>query len=139
MNNLFVDTSGWAELIDAGLPYHAKCLEIYHQLYRERHKLITSNYVMTELVALLASPLRVSRRQIITVVQNLRQAPHVEIIHIDKLLDSQSWQLFTQREDKNWSLVDCSSFVIMRQQRLWEALTTDHHFEQAGFTRLLKD
>jgi hypothetical protein len=139
MNNLFADTSGWAELIDAGLPHHMKCVEIYHQLHREQRKLITSNYVMTELVTLLASPLRFSRRQIITVVQSLKQSPHVEIIHIDKLLDSQSWQLFIQREDKNWSLVDCSSFEIMRQQRLWEALTTDHHFEQAGFTRLLKD
>lgn len=137
MNNMFVDTSGWAELIDAGLPHHAKCVKLYHQLCREQRKLITSNYVMTELVALLASPLRFPRRQIITVVQNLKQAPHLEIIHIDKLLDSQSWQLFSQREDKHWSLVDCSSFVIMRQQGLWEALTTDPHFEQAGFTRLL--
>jgi len=137
MKNLFVDTSGWAELIDADLPHHAKCVNIYHQLCRERRKLITSNYVMTELVALLASPLRFPRRQIITVVQSLRPSPHVEIIHVDQLLDSLSWQFFSQREDKNWSLVDGSSFVIMRQQELWEALTTDHHFEQAGFTRLL--
>jgi predicted nucleic acid-binding protein len=37
-----------------------------------------------------------------------------------------------------WSLVDCASFVVMRQQGIVEALTTDHHFEQAGFVRLLK-
>ena len=41
-------------------------------------------------------------------------------------------------QDKEWSLVDCASFVIMKQRGVTEALTTDHHFEQAGFVRLLK-
>jgi predicted nucleic acid-binding protein len=42
------------------------------------------------------------------------------------------------RPDKAWSLVDCSSFAIMQQQNISHALTSDHHFEQAGFIRLLK-
>jgi predicted nucleic acid-binding protein len=42
------------------------------------------------------------------------------------------------RHDKAWSLTDCTSFVVMRQHRLTEALTTDHHFEQAGFKMLLR-
>ena len=42
------------------------------------------------------------------------------------------------RPDKEWSLVDCASFVVMQQRGLTEVLTTDHHFEQAGFVRLLK-
>ncbi|HEX8230861.1 MAG TPA: hypothetical protein VF826_16315 [Chloroflexia bacterium] len=62
----------------------------------------------------------------------------VEIVHIDKALDEQAWELLSKRPDKDWSLVDCSSFVVMRQRGIQEALTTDHHFEQAGFTRLLK-
>ena len=40
--------------------------------------------------------------------------------------------------DKNWSVADCSSFVVMRYSNILEAFTTDHHFEQAGFVRLLK-
>lgn len=39
---------------------------------------------------------------------------------------------------KNWSLVDCISFVVMRQRRLTDALTRDGHFEQAGIRALLK-
>jgi predicted nucleic acid-binding protein len=46
--------------------------------------------------------------------------------------------LLSSREDKNWSLVDCSSFVVMQQRNITEALTNDYHFEQAGFVRLLK-
>jgi predicted nucleic acid-binding protein len=46
--------------------------------------------------------------------------------------------LFDKRPHKKWSLVDCISFVVMKQRRLTDALTTNHHFEQAGFQVLLK-
>ena len=71
-------------------------------------------------------------------VESIKTSPYVEIIHIDVGLDGQAWQLLTHRQDKDWSLVDCSSFVVMQQRSIVEALTTDHHFEQAGFIRLLK-
>jgi len=47
-------------------------------------------------------------------------------------------ELYAERPDKGWSLTDCISFVVMRQQGITQALTGDHHFEQAGFTALLK-
>lgn len=62
----------------------------------------------------------------------------VEVVHIDVTLDAQAWQLLTERQDKTWSLVDCASFALMQQRGISNALTTDHHFEQAGFVRLLK-
>jgi len=43
-----------------------------------------------------------------------------------------------QRADKEWSFVDCTSFLYMKRKRISLALTADHHFEQAGFTILLK-
>jgi predicted nucleic acid-binding protein len=46
--------------------------------------------------------------------------------------------LLADRPDKEWSLVDCTSFVLMERRGLTEALTTDHHFEQASFVRLLQ-
>ena len=45
--------------------------------------------------------------------------------------------LFEARADKEWSLTDCISFVVMTEQRIADALTTDHHFIQAGFNALL--
>ena len=58
-------------------------------------------------------------------------------MHIDEKLDGQAWKLFEDRLDKTWSLVDCASFVVMEERGLTEALTTDRHFKQAGFVRLL--
>jgi predicted nucleic acid-binding protein len=98
---------------------------------------VTTNYVLAELVALLTGPLRIPRPSVIAFVNGLKTSPYVEIVHVDMRLDDQAWQLLTQRQDKEWSLVDCSSFVIMHQRGMTEALTTDHHFEQAGFIRLL--
>jgi len=47
-------------------------------------------------------------------------------------------RMYQRRPDKNWSLTDCISFVVMQDHGITEALTGDHHFEQAGFVALLK-
>jgi len=60
------------------------------------------------------------------------------VVHIDPDLDAEAWALFRRYTDKQWSLVDCASFVVMRQRGITDALTTDRHFEQAGFRRLLR-
>jgi predicted nucleic acid-binding protein len=46
--------------------------------------------------------------------------------------------LFSRRTDKEWSLTDCISFAVMQQRNITDALTTDHHFKQAGYTALLR-
>jgi predicted nucleic acid-binding protein len=69
---------------------------------------------------------------------DLRAATWVDIIHIDSALDSAAWALWMSRPDKDWSLFDSASFVVMQSQGLTEALTADHQFDQAGFVRLLK-
>ncbi len=53
-------------------------------------------------------------------------------------LHDEAWRLLTKRPDKEWSLVDCSSMVIMARRGIAEAFTSDHHFEQGGFVRSLK-
>jgi predicted nucleic acid-binding protein len=47
-------------------------------------------------------------------------------------------QFYRYRRDKNWPLTDCISFVVMEDEEIRVALTGDRHFEQAGFTALLK-
>jgi predicted nucleic acid-binding protein len=138
MANLFVDTAGWGHLLDSTQKHHALAATVYRDARQQGRKLITTNYILAELAALLTSPLRIARPKIIAFVEGLKASPYIEIIHVDASLDEQAWRLFSQRQDKEWSLVDCSSFVIMQQCGLTEALTTDHHFEQAGFIRLLK-
>jgi predicted nucleic acid-binding protein len=59
------------------------------------------------------------------------------VIPVSDTLFQLGWQLYCQRLDKDWGLTDCISFVIMQQENITEAFTTDKHFEQAGFIRLL--
>ena len=138
MPDIFADTAGWGHLIDSSQPCHAQAAGIYRKTRQEGRRLITTNYILTELVALLISPLRIPRPKIAAFVESLKASPNVEIVHIDAALDGRSWEFFKQRDDKEWTLVDCSSFVLMEECRLTEAFTTDHHFEQAGYACLLK-
>ncbi|GAX40622.1 hypothetical protein NIES4075_15880 [Tolypothrix sp. NIES-4075] len=138
MPDLFGDRSFWGNLIDPTQNYHTLAANFYRTARQQQRKVIITNYIISELVALLTSPLRLPRNATSAFIQGLKTSPYVEIIHVDAILDAQAWNLLASREDKEWSLVDCSSFVVMQQRGLMEALTTDHHFEQAGFIRLLK-
>jgi len=138
MPGIFVDTAGWGHLVDPTQEFHKQASILYRSFRRQGSRLVTTNYILAELVALLMSPLRLPRAKIIAFVAALKSSPYVDILHVDATLDAQSWQLLVERSDKDWSLVDCSSFVIMQKVGLREALTTDRNFEQAGFVRLLK-
>jgi uncharacterized protein len=134
-NSLFIDTSGWASFFIQDQPHYPQALQALSHARTENHAIITTNYIITELVALLYSPFRLPRNQIINIIKS---RSYIQIIHIDPLTDQAAWELCQNRPDKPWSLVDCSSFIIMQQHNIQQALTTDHHFEQAGFIRLLK-
>jgi predicted nucleic acid-binding protein len=135
---MFVDTSGWASAFDRKQAYHTLAATHVRSAHGAASRVITTNYILCELVGLLTSPLRVSRTRQIQLLGDLRTASWVDIVHIDAALDAAAWQLWESRLDKEWSLVDCTSFVVMQNRGLTEALTTDHHHEQAGFIRLLK-
>ena len=136
--NIFADTSGWANLLDSKQQHHQLAVSILNSLQQNNQQFVTTNYVLTELVALLTSPLRFPREKVIRFINDMKNSKFVRVIHIDETLDADSWELLSKRPDKTWSLVDCSSFVVMQRQKLTEALTTDHHFTQAGFVPLLK-
>ena len=122
---------------DASQSRHTQAASTYRTRREQGDQFITTNYILTETVALLTRPLNVARPAVIAFVETLRTATHVEVVHIDEALDEKAWRLLKERPDKAWSLVDCSSFILMRERGLREALTSDHHFEQAGFVRLL--
>ena len=137
MTPLFVDTAGWACIADKREDFHAPASAIYRESGRQKRLLITTNWIITETVALLSSR-RLPRLQLIGFIETIKTAPLIEIVHITPELDEAAWQLLQDRPDKEWSLVDCASFVLMQKRGLREVLTTDHHFDQAGFVRLLR-
>jgi len=67
----------------------------------------------------------------------LRQLPVVQIVAAGQELLLEGWRLYEQRSDKDWGLTDCISFVVMAHAQINEAFTSDQHFEQAGFVRLM--
>lgn len=75
----------------------------------------------------------------VTLLQSLEQDPQVEIISLTEELYERDFDLYRQRPDKEWGITDCISFVVMQEHGLYEALTTDEHFEQAGLIALLRD
>ena len=138
MSKLFIDTSVWASLFIPTEHYHAQAVNYFRQAQQTQQRLISTNYIITELVALLGSRQRTSRPKLFQYIDSIKLAPYVDLIHIDASTDAVAWELCKSRPDKAWSLVDCTSFVLMQQLNIQEALTTDWHFEQAGFVRLLK-
>jgi predicted nucleic acid-binding protein len=138
MPPLFADTSGWGNLVDPTQPFHLLAANTYRAARLRSQKIITTNYVLSEVVALFTSPLRIPRSTMVAFIDGLKASSFVEVAHVDEILDQDAWNLLRTRLDKDWSLVDCASFVLMQQRGITDTLTSDHHFEQAGFIRLLK-
>lgn len=135
---MFIDTAGWGEILDPRQGYHILATGLYRDARARGVGLFTTSYVIAERVALLTSPFRIPRPRVVAFIEGLKRSPYVEIVFIDQARDEQAWALLAQRQDKEWSLADCASFVVMQELGLSNALTADHHFEQAGYQLLLK-
>ncbi|MDJ0510283.1 MAG: PIN domain-containing protein [Crocosphaera sp.] len=129
---MLLDTSGLLCLHQKTEPSHTKACN----LYREATVKLTHNYILSEYVAL-ANARRFPRLKSLNFVSDLMENPYIEVVWINEYLHQEAMNLLFARQDKNYSLCDAVSFVIMRQRNIIEALTTDHHFEQEGFQRLL--
>ena len=101
-----------------------------------RASILTTDWVLMEVAdALARSECRPRVREF---VLHLRQATACEIVPASRELFDRALELYQQHADKEWTLTDCSSIVIMRERGLTDVLTADRHFEQAGFNTLLK-
>jgi predicted nucleic acid-binding protein len=78
------------------------------------------------------------RQEFVDLYKDLRANPNIDIDPCADAVLDEGISLYSQRLDKEWSLTDCTSFAVMRRDGITEALTGDHHFEQAGFVALLK-
>jgi uncharacterized protein len=134
----FADTAGWAAFFVRTEAQYADANQLIKHWRARRTIVVTTNYVLTELVAILINRVRLSHARRLAIIDTIRTASWVEIVHIDPTLDADALDLLRRRQDKPWSLVDCASFAVMTRRGIVDALTTDHHFDQAGFTRLLK-
>lgn len=130
---MLLDTSGLLACLDASESRHGNAVACYDS----RPTRLTHNYVLAELIAL-AQARRLPREPVIRFVAQLAVDRDIETIWVDQVLQHQAIALLTAQLDKTYSLCDAVSFVHMRNRGIHEALSTDHHFEQAGFSILLK-
>ena len=100
-------------------------------------RLVTSEPVLTEVLNYVSNRGSNTRRQAAAMWRDLHSHPSAIVIPGTARLLERASHLYEQMADKSWSLTDCASILIMRERSISEVLTSDHHFEQAGFKILL--
>ena len=133
MNTVFADTSFYVALWVPSDRMHPVAAEFSNE---SSARLVVTEYVLVELGNFLSRSC--SRASFPGLVRSLQRDPDTAVIPASRRLLDAGLHLYENRSDKEWSLTDCISFVVMKEQGLTEALTTDHHFEQSGFKALLK-
>jgi len=129
---VFVDTFYWIALANRNDASHQKVAEFARGY---SGKSLTTEWVLAEVADGLAS---IRHRHLIQPLRSLwRTDKNLTIVEATHELLEQGLDLFCDRADKQWSLTDCISFVVMKEHDISEALTADRHFEQAGFVALL--
>jgi len=129
---VFADRFYYLALVNPRDTAHARAADFAR---RSSFPVVTIAWVIQEMADGLAAP--PTRLAFLRLLASLQADSQTTIVDVDVGLWSRGLDLYRARPDKAWSLTDCTSFVVMQDRGLTEALTGDRHFEQAGFTMLL--
>jgi hypothetical protein len=130
---LFVDTGYIIALINETDRNHGQALALADKY--DGYPLVTTDAVLLEIGNALS---RIGRSQAVEIINYFQQAAEVTLVHLNPMLFRAAVRMFEQYADKTWGLVDCVSFLVMREMKITAVLGFDRHFVQAGF-RLLED
>jgi predicted nucleic acid-binding protein len=128
----FADTFFFLALLSDGDLAHARA----QAALRSSPQILTSEFILLELGNACARA--DDHADFLALVGGMRASPRITIVPLSSDLLNRGLALMARRPDKNWSLTDCVSFVVMEERGLTDALTADQQFEQAGFNALLK-
>ncbi len=132
-SRVFVDTLFVVAQINQRDQYHARASELAAEF--EGYPLLVTDAVLLEIGNALA---RNYREQAVAVIENFLTADEVQVVRLTPQLFELAFSEYKKHQDKEWGLIDCISFVVMRQENVNQALTFDHHFEQAEFEILMR-
>ena len=136
MNTAFADTVYWQALLDVRDDLHSAAEALAVKLIFDRVRIVTSEMVLTELLNALGKSVQ-GRKLAVSLVESLQADQNVEIASAEECSFDAAFAFYKTRPDKQWGLTDCSSFFLMQQRGITDALTHDNHFRQAGFNLLL--
>jgi uncharacterized protein len=133
MSKVFLDTSYLLALELAKDQNHPAAKQHWQVIIQSLPSFVTTSYVFDEVVTFFNS--RGHHAKAVRVGNNLLASISVELVHVDEPLFYEGWQYFQQRQDKDYSLTDCISFIVMKRLGASTAFTFDDDFVQAGFNR----
>ena len=128
-DRFLLDTFFALALLNPRDEYHAHARDFFPRL-PSAGQIVVTEAVLTEIANYFGER---NRSAAVTLIEHLIAQPNVHVVNVDPTLFRSSFDLYKQRPDKEWGLTDCISFVVMQRFGLTDALTGDHHFEQAGF------
>ncbi|MFN8486624.1 MAG: PIN domain-containing protein [Caldilineaceae bacterium] len=127
----FVDTGYMLALEIRSDQNHSRARAHWQEVNKNRPQLVTTSYIFTEVVTFLNN--RGHHAKATEVGSRLLASSAVQLVHVDQALFYEGWSYFQKYHDKEYSLTDCISFLIMQRLSIQTALTFDKHFVQAGF------
>jgi uncharacterized protein len=136
VNQVFVDTAAWIALLNMDDVWHQEARRVRAELVNKNYVFTTTDFILLEVANALCSP--ICKKNTADFLRNVYQLKSTRVIRLDRVLFQGGLSLYETRLDKDWGLTDCISFVVMQREEIVKVFTSDKHFEQAGFTRLLK-
>ena len=133
MNLVFADAFYFVARLNRRDQHHERVVAFSREF---RAHILTTDWVLMEVADALAKS--ENRGRIHGFILHLRQSAACEVVPASRELFDRALELYRQHADKEWTLTDCVSFVVMRERGITQALTEDRHFEQAGFIPLFK-
>ncbi len=137
MKKVFADTGYWIAVVNPHDDLHNKALQVSSSL--GPHLIVTTEMVLSEVAAYFSDKGSRLRQGVVDLIRSIRANPNSRVVPQTSLQFQDALALYEKSSDKEWSLTDCGSFLIMRELKITEALAHDKHFEQAGFATLLRD
>ena len=128
---LFVDTGAWIALADKTDEHHARAVEIQDGLRRRKARLVTSDYVVDETLTWLRY--KAGHRAATIFGSAVFESKVLDVTAIDRAALADAWVIFRKFSDQRFSFTDCTSFALMKTQRISRAFTFDDHFNVMGF------
>ncbi len=117
--------------------HHPVSLGLADELAASGTRIITTWAILLEIGNALSKAQY--RRAAVKLPFSLREDTCVDVVGPSDQLFEEALNLYSDRLDKEWGLTDCISFVVMRARGITDALTTDEHFQQAGFRAVLRE
>jgi len=135
-NHVFVDTSALIAIGNKRDAFHAQAREVNDQLIQSNSFFVTSSAILLEFGNAFST---INLKPFsVRLIDAIMQSKKWKSVVVDENIMNDSFELYKQMIDKDWGFVDCTSIVLAKSLGIQNVFSTDHHFEQAGLTILLK-